>query len=680
MLCPARSHGRALILPLPLRPSVRLSATAATTGFSDPTTTFTGRPRGIVQTRSATSTAKTRSKKHYYEPYNPLDFELQATGVWRAVAERRDVARRRKAKGEPAGAAITGDKSRINITSEALVKDALDYIGSTLERHKGCDLISLYPGAGLWTKALHDRLEPRSHILLEPDVDLYTPFLKPLLEKEGVKLIPKSGIVWKDLDNVLVPENLPHQKEIDRSTKGPIERNDTLLVSVNLAMFPKKRYQLFESLSKLVVYQLVSSMRSSTLFQKYGRVRMLVWIPDDEVSSLLPRTLHNRRRMAIEAELFTEYIGEVCGPDGVFAEEPNGWHEEPDHAGNSKRRWGQLDMESIRLAMVRMRDQGIVTPKGRETRTMRMFLEEGRDLDEPISPTDWLVTKAKKAQKEYDEILAAHQATPFDKNSDEYKRMMMLKNYLVWRDKNELISFEKFVKYHEAREAYIEAFEATSPTARETLLQKAKKQEEEFDRDWDKTPKYLQTLITLGRDQGRMMFHQPPEMGPVLTWDRRPYEPLTVTPQDFYPHVPCALLDIQPKNIPLTLRTMGPGTNNSSGIFDLLLGVLLQRPVSPVVGQLDILWPGANADLAPKLTSMWDPKLGGSPLTGHGALSCRGLNQYQLIQLLEQYVSWPFRPSFADLVGRLSEERFGEEAGTEEDDGVSGAHAAPESL
>lgn len=668
MFCSARNHGRALLHPV--RPSACLKATA---------TTIT-RLSQVTQTRHAATTRKTGSKKHYFEPTNPLAHKLKATGVWRQVAEKSDVVQKRRKRGERAPAKVAGDKSRINITSEPLVDDIIKYLGHSLDRHKGCDLISLYPGAGLWSQALHDRLQPRSHLLLEPDEALYTPFLQPLLKRDGVRLIPKSGIIWNDLDKVLTPEYLPHQKEIPRDHNIPTPRNDTLLVSVNLAMYPKKKYQLFESISKLVVYQLISSMRTSTLFQKYGQVRMLVWIPADERTTTLPRTLHHRRRLSIEAELFSETVGEVCGPDGVFTEDADGYSEQPDQAANSNRRWGQLDLESVRLALCRMRDNGIVTPKGRETRLMQFFRNEGYDLDTPIKPTEFIVTIDKKAQKQYDELLAAHTKSPFDIKSDEYKRLKMLKNYLLWRDKNEHKSFEKFVAYHHVLQAYVAAGRATSPTEREELLQKAKEMEAALDKDWEKTPGYLQTIILLGRDQARMLFHQPPEMGPVLAWDRRPYEPLTVTPYDFFPNIPCTLLDIQPKSIPVSLRAIGPGTNNSGGIFDLLLGVLLQRPVQPLAGQLDILWPGANDEIVPQLKALTDPEMGGSPMTGFGAMSCRALNQYQMMELLERYVEWPFRPSYADLVGRLSEERYGEEESAADEDHVSGSHASPESL
>lgn len=91
--------------------------------------------------------------------------------------------------------------------------DILTFVKPSLERHVGCDLVDIYPGAGLWSSKLHDALQPRSHILLEPDEELYRPFLEPLLAKKGATLIPKSGIVWRDLSGILNPTHLPHQHE-----------------------------------------------------------------------------------------------------------------------------------------------------------------------------------------------------------------------------------------------------------------------------------------------------------------------------------------------------------------------------------------------------------------------------------------------------------------------------------
>ncbi len=62
----------------------------------------------------------------------------------------------------------------------------------SLERHVGCDLIDIYPGAGLWSRKLHEALQPRSHILMEPD-KIYKPFLEPLLSTPNATLVTKSA-------------------------------------------------------------------------------------------------------------------------------------------------------------------------------------------------------------------------------------------------------------------------------------------------------------------------------------------------------------------------------------------------------------------------------------------------------------------------------------------------------
>jgi transcription factor 1 len=44
----------------------------------------------------------------------------------------------------------------------------------------------------------------------------------------------------------------------------------------------------------------------------------------------------------------------------------------------------------------------------------------------------------------------------------------------------------------------------------------------------------------------------------VLSWDRRPWEPLNVQPTEFFPNQACALIDIQPKAPHRLLRHIGP--------------------------------------------------------------------------------------------------------------------------
>ncbi|KAK6605917.1 hypothetical protein H4I96_04379, partial [Botrytis cinerea] len=182
------------------------------------------------------------------------------------------------------------------------------------EAHVGCDVIDINPGIGMWSSKIHKILKPRTHLLMEPDAKKYNPFLQPLLDAEDstYQHIPKSGTVWEHLGQVTTPEFLPHQVKLSRDDPKINEPNNTLLVIANLAHHPRKRYRGFESISQLVMYQLLSAARSHALFHQYGLIRMLVWIPDVEKTSWLVRHVAQMRKNAVEAQITTEYIQEIA--------------------------------------------------------------------------------------------------------------------------------------------------------------------------------------------------------------------------------------------------------------------------------------------------------------------------------------------------------------------------------
>lgn len=514
-------------------------------------------------------------------------------------------------------------------------------------------MISIYPGAGLFAQSLHDAVQPRSHILLEPDEEFYTPFLKPLLKKKNVRLVPKSGIIWHELEQILTPEYLPHQVEIDRLDldKDP-PRNDTLLIDMNLSMYPKRRYGLFDSMSRMVLYQLVNFTRTSAQFQKYGQVRMLVWIPDDEKTTIIPRMVQMRKKGSVEAELVTEYMAEICGKDGASEDDGESFDKK-----NIKVRPRQIDFESLRQAMVRMRDGGHVTPRGRETKLLKEFKELNLPLDTPLSLTETLST-AKVHEAEVENLRAQSEAGLIEKGSKLEKRFKMLKYYDVWLDKMATRLLD-FARNHETmRELCKQAEQAKADGDHERgqkLLEEVKVLNDEYNEAAQKLPDYVKSQLNLLRDQLHVL-QQPAGMKPVLSWDRRPWEPLKVKPTEFYPNAPCALIDIQPKAPHPLLRHIGPGTSNAGDIFDMVLGKIMHQTLVPLVQTMDNVWPGASEGLEPECETIRTPSTGGSPLTGPAAFASRAANQTQLIELLEKFMRWPFRPSYYELVGRLEDD------------------------
>ncbi|KAK3934961.1 rRNA adenine dimethylase-like protein [Diplogelasinospora grovesii] len=551
--------------------------------------------------------------------------KLHATNVWSSSV-------RRSKKGRP-----KGDWHRVNIVDEKLCDDIIDYIKPSLRRHEGCDIIDIFPGAGVWSKKLSDLLQPRSHILLEPDEVLYKPFLEPLLAKPNTILLPQSGIVWAELNEILTPAYLPHQIERSQSTKSePPQRNDTLLVTANLSLYPKRRYHNFESVAHLVLFQFISAIRASSLFQKYGLVRVLVWIADDEKKSLLPRSVQQRRRLAVDAELSTDWVTELAGADAS----------DTGAAAWFVRDRG-IDLESTQLVLERMREQGVVTPPGRETQMLQEILIGAESGKEAVKAGQQAATFDRPFMAEYEQLKTDFAEGLFDKDSEQYQRMKTLKWKVGWTTKRSG-QIQELLQERDAIADLYDAKDKDDAGNREEIAQR----EAAWNDKVSHLNKALRNEYLLNRDNLHIIRQDPP----VLNWDRRWVEPLVVKPTEFYPNVPCCLLDIQPKAMHHLFREMGPRSSRSGDIFELVLRGLLSHSNGPVSKALEAIYPGAADGVLPYCPSIRDTKTGGVPVGGWGEISSRSLNETQLVEILAAWMKWPFAPTYPELVCRVTEE------------------------
>ena len=570
-------------------------------------------------TVSTTSTSRTAA---VLEPQNDVARQLRKDGAWAASRK---------------GANI--DKYRVNIVSEKLCDDILDYIGPTLARHKGCDLLDVFPGVGIWSRKLNDLLQPRSHIMMDPDEDFYRPFLEPLLARPGTRLLPQSGIIWEQLTTILNPTELPHQVERKYTADETPQRNDTLLVTMNLSMYPKRKFRTFDSLSQLVLFQLLSSIRPGSLFQKYGLVRMLLWLPEHEKGVLVPRTIQGRKKMAIESEISTDYVCEVAGGDPT----------DPEMVRSSYwfRRDQSLDHESTRAALERMREQGFALPPGREPQHVQDYLEFLK-ANPDASTTDGKRVIERPFMAEMEQLEADFAKGLFEKRSSQHKRLKTL-HYL--RDYKEKRS-DTVVEMIQQRDAVTRAYAKAGSNPK--LLKKAAALGQAWVDQVNGFEKTLRSSVLLQRDNMHALNQNPA----VLNWDRRPFEPIAVRSDEFYPRVPAALLDIQPKAVAPVLRDMGPRSGRGGDMFDLILRGLTHRGAEPVPKLLNHIYPGAAEGVTPNCPSLVDPALGGSPLEGIGGVPTRALNQRQLVEITEAWMKWPFKPRYGELVSRSLEEVY----------------------
>ncbi|KAK5630291.1 hypothetical protein RRF57_006006 [Xylaria bambusicola] len=565
------------------------------------------------------------------EAHGPVAEQLHDTGIWTSKRRTRPrlsppPAKKRSSKAE---STPDGDRSRVNIVSDKLCDDILSYIGSSLERHRGCDILDLYPGAGLWSSKLHQFLQPRSHVLLEPDAELYHPFLQPLLDQPGTTLVPKSGIIWRELGSILTPEYFPHQVIPDDLNT----RNDTLLVTANLCFHPKKKFLRFDSVAALVLSQLVDAIRTSSLFQQYGLVRMLIWTSPDDKASFLPKTIQKRKRQAIANDFVCEWVHEVCGSDSAST----GWYVRED----------AIDHGSLIATIKRMKAANLKMPAGRESDTFADAFRKaevsmrGRVPSPGVKPPTF---KRRYHGALADLVAANEEQGGFDKGSLERKE---LKRY-AGRAQTDVRKAERLFQVSKSLDNIINLRQSVTATREEMAAA-----ELEWETQLRELPSTFGAEFVTYRDNLHAFRRDPP----LLQWDRRPYEPLMVQPEEVFPNVPCALLDIQPRAPHPLLRQSGPSSNRAADSLDIVLGTLMHYPTHPVAAHLDGLWPGAADYIMPRWKSSSDLSQGGWPINLRGAEPTpRSLDARQWEELFELWMEWPFRPEFYDLVGRAHDD------------------------
>lgn len=529
----------------------------------------------------------------------PVAEQLKATNIWYYGMKH---PKPKKAK---------GDKHRVNVVDEKLCDDIIDYIRPSLDRHRGCDIIDLFPGAGVWSRKLHDTLQPRSHLLLEPDESLYAPFLEPLTSRPGVTLLPKSGIVWTELNEVLNKKYLPHQVERNPRVETP-QRNDTLLVTANISFFPKKKYRTFSNVTQLLLFQFINSIRPGTLFQKYGLVRMLLWVGEEEKAAVLPRTVQRRRRLSLDAEVSTEYIAELAGADM------------PDRFCRDR----AIDLESGRETLARMEAAGKTIPPGRETALVRELQSMSDEDRAAIRAGAQPATFGRAYRSELAELEAEFEAKGQKEFSSmerqKYKRLLDLRYKVNWELRRHDIVYSIM----------------SDPT-----LTKA-----ELTERINRLDKYLRIDYHLQRDNLSVWRREPK---PVMAWDRRPVEPLLTRDAEFFPNVPCALLDVQPKAAHPLLLELGPGTSRAGDTFSAIASGLMRTSIVPLGDALEAIYPGARDGVLANCPTLregaWLPP-------GYPEWNTRSLAEEQFVEIVDKWMEWPFRPSFSELVSRESED------------------------
>ncbi|KAK2778116.1 hypothetical protein FQN52_002876 [Onygenales sp. PD_12] len=497
-----------------------------------------------------------------------------------------------------------------HITSRTLCDDIIQRMGTSLNKHSGCDIIDILPGAGLFSSKLHDHLKPRRHILIEPNIHYYDAFLKPLVEGPQSRY---KHLAWDPYDLTMYSElfdqgHLPEQSKRPLLSQGASTLNDSLLVLANLTSpspFKKQKAGL------LVRY--MEACLEQTMFHRYGLVRVLALLPSEDSEILLPRLIMHRKRTAALAEAVSAEMTEIAGDTKRSDWIPS-------------KGWTTFNM-SIEQVHQRSESSNIKIPAGRETAPLQLAPDLGvynRGVKHiPRARSDW--------QEEFIELLERkerNKKVPGGGLSDiDFTRFSYLRKRIMNENREEM-AFRKLAPELDQirkREADLLSVLKTPGSSVNKVVRHAEAAQEAkqlFDQQFE----------DLGRQTRAKFDYLMEEKGcfdgtisrteePLLQWDRRPYDPLHLDPEEVWPNRPCAVVDFQPNpESPMMQSQKKLAQNKSEGVYHQMIrtylhviGLVTTHNVKPFAEILRLMFPGRSmANLirsVPSLAPFASPKV-----------------------------------------------------------------------
>lgn len=527
--------------------------------------------------------------------------------------------------------------------------DVLAYIGPSLEKHKGCDLLDLYPGAGLWSQKLHDFLQPRSHILLEPSDD-FDEYLEPLTKLPGstYKIIKVDPSRYETYDKLIDDGHFPHQKRVAPEEARAREPNDSLLVTGAFLWDPAIPGIGFTSMSKQLMAAFSSKTATNEAFHAFGPARMLLWCTDDDFSNLLPRGMQAVGKTSVIMQKTTN-VTQVVTADGYKRK------------GSS--RAPRYKLESTVQAMTRARENGIELPAHR-----RWDIHDFADDVAEMSGGTGMISSAEcfKYLKEQSIVHGKSTKGVVSKQIDEYWGLQRdftanppppvppipgrkgpppvteEQKSLAGKRASAALIVKQRIKTDQIVDLGEEIYHLEcnilgmdDGAEKEAELDKLQKMQGEFDNQEERVIMNLRTQIASELDD-RLALRSPV---PRLLWDQRPYEPLVMQPDEVWPANHITLGDFAPRT-----RPEGESGQDFEYFLDFVYGLSWVKK-EPLPRVMERMQHGAS-ELLDQVPVMRDPKRGGRLNLNN--MRTRMLTEEMIMELNKAYRNWPFRDPAAD--------------------------------
>ncbi|KAL8981603.1 MAG: hypothetical protein Q9205_003659 [Flavoplaca limonia] len=532
-------------------------------------------------------------------------------------------------------------KSRVDIVSPQLCDDALARLAPSLQNYKGCTIIDVNPGIGLWSSKIHDIVKPRQHILAEPPESPFAQHLKQYTDQSSSRY---KLIDWPQLESWepdrYVAEGLLPALDVQKST----EPNRSILFLANTAYSAHRSMTSSIARTQIKLLCWASDILNGATFHAGGPVRMLLWCPEKDVATVLPRTIRQRSKFALLMEM-TCKVEEIVGCDESTLRK-------------QKMRDQVIELESGKRVAKLMADSGVSTPSGRETNLQKQVREadersKGKGAGENLGATG---TRARNWHEELEELREKFKDAPKDSKGryihlNQPKEIIEDPQYLRFIDleRNFRHQQKKTVEIKELlqEQAEIDALDlrAHDPklkdAQRNAALAKLQRKKDQLQAHLDNTKGRLtRNEFKFFKDDRKAFASNPP----LLMWDQRTAEPLKAYKEEFYPAKNLCLLDIQPRYplpYPMTPAQL---------LFLRMLTTTIWQGGADNLTILDRIAPGAFNALTSKVPSLTDPTRGGE--RDIRDLTIDRLTPEMAYGLVKAWFDWPFRPNLGDLIHR----------------------------
>ena len=525
--------------------------------------------------------------------------------------------------------------------------------------------------------------------MIEPEGFFHDPFLKPLLEKPDsryrhVKLPKGTGVksqwfrfrktyskIIKELPRIIEPRKSPELDEI----------NPNVLVIGNASRMCKLggKFNGDHPFGLGVLRDLSSDALSHWLFNQYGPVRMLWWVPERYKPSIIPPNLvYSRSNLNARIEMAYD-VSEVAGVQStamVKSARRNDFTE--------RQRSNVLESLNRQAITERMREAGLTLPRGRKALSIleSKTKAEAKANGESQSPLANTAQSANALREQIDKAGArlnelswwiSSPNIPFKKpgvleakksalSSVQYPQCIKGKeNFPHMRAK--FVNNERFIILTDMslRLANMEAgymdLKDTGMTEEErgSILSSLQTLNLAFRGliGGDKSmPPLIDDFI-----EDQLTFYS---STPALSLERRAYEPLQAATSDFYPEHDMTLIDFVPRGTNLRVPDLAGRQECTTFLKDLLKHLFTAKTRSVPEALDKAIGINAGKDLIAMVPAITDIRKGGR--LDPSDLRVRALTPEMIEGLVKAFFEWPFKPeNWQLMLGRGTRLDDGEE-------------------